>query len=142
MFKDLAEINMRPGFNFIDEEYIKKKEYEKIENKISIIEFLKKLQNHELQKSEEIRVTGLTFLLFKSKYWEKIGSLIKNILVNQVDYLQKKKPRVQFEIRGSLEEWRNIEISYQSEEYQLNKIFGNLDYIDEGYYWQQLNVSS
>lgn len=143
MFQMLPDIEMDVGFNLIDEAHGSKEEYEKIENSISLIAFLRKVRKKELKKAEEVRITGLTQFLYKSEDWKEAGSYVREVLLEHVNYLNRISPVIQLEVKGVLEEWGNIpKLTYRAKEFEMNRIFGSMVQKEEGYFWQEINISS
>jgi len=109
---------MDVGYNLVERELIGK-ELEEIEERMSIIEFLRRLWRGQ-DIGEKISVVGLDVLLFSN---EKIASYIRDLLVNSTSLLWNRI--VQFPVDGSLVLDLEPKIRYMGKEIKLTPIFGN-----------------
>lgn len=109
---------MEVGYNLI-ERNLMGKEFEEIKEKMSIIEFLRRL-HRRLSINPKISITGLEEALLTS---EKTATYIRRMLINSTRMLR--THIIQFPINGELTLNREPKIRYKSKEIRLTPIFGN-----------------
>ncbi|MEM4521370.1 MAG: hypothetical protein QXF23_06585 [Candidatus Bathyarchaeia archaeon] len=109
---------MEVGYNIVEKSLIGK-EFESIEEKISIIEFLRRLRRKK-PVNRKIAVIGLEEALLTG---EETARYIKRILVNSTSTLRTNI--IQFQINGELILDKEPKIRYKSKEISLTPIFGN-----------------
>jgi hypothetical protein len=111
-------ILMDVGYNLVERKLLGK-EFEEIEEKISIIEFLRMLQRKQAIKPK-ISVIGFDEVLLSEG---KISSYIRSILVRSTNILW--NHIIQFPINGELVLNQEPKIRYKHKEISLTPIFGN-----------------
>ena len=109
---------MEVGYNLIERKLMGK-EFEEIEEKMSIIEFLRRLHRREAI-NRKISVTGLEEALLTGI---ETATYIRRTLVNSIAMLR--THIIQFPINGELTLNREPKIRYRSKEISLTPIFGN-----------------
>jgi len=109
---------MEVGYNLIEKKMIGKG-FEEIEDKISIIEFLRRLYGRQTI-NQKIAVTGLEEALLSS---EETARYIRKILVDSTSMLR--AHIIQFPINGELVLNREPKIKYKAKEVSVAPIFGN-----------------
>ena len=109
---------MEVGYNLIERKLIGK-EFEEIEDKISIIEFLRRLREKQTI-NQRIAVTGLEELLLAGV---ETARYIRKILVGCTSMLR--AHIIQFPINGELVLNREPKITYKAKEVSIAPIFGN-----------------
>jgi hypothetical protein len=125
---------MNVGYNLVERRYVGK-EFEEIHERVSIIEFLRKLKKG--QKIEmKISVTGLDEILFSN---HEMASYIRDLLVRSTDLLW--NHIIQFLIDGEIVLNRVPKIRYRGREINLTLIFGNrLKPKANGYFHSPFNI--
>lgn len=108
---------MEVGYNIVEKGLIGK-DFEDIKEKMSIIEFLRKLRRKE-PLSRKIAVMGLEEALLAG---EEIAEYIRRILVRSTAAL--KASIIQFQVNGELILDKEPKIKYKSKEISLTPIFG------------------
>jgi hypothetical protein len=109
---------MEVGYNLIERKSIGK-EFEEIEEKMSIIEFLRRL--HRKQNiNPKISVTGLEEALLTGT---ETARYIRRMLIKSIATLR--TYIIQFPINGELTLNKEPKIRYRSKEISLTPIFGN-----------------
>ena len=109
---------MEVGYNLIEKKMIGKG-FEEIEDKISIIEFLRRLYGRQTI-NQKIAVTGLEEALLSS---EETARYIRKVLVDSTSMLR--AHIIQFPINGELVLNREPKIKYKAKEVSVAPIFGN-----------------
>ncbi|MEM0011078.1 MAG: hypothetical protein QW424_01485 [Candidatus Bathyarchaeia archaeon] len=109
---------MEVGYNIVEKSLIGK-EFENIEEKISIIEFLRRLRRKQ-PVNRRIAVIGLEEALLTG---EETARYIRRILVDSTYILRANI--IQFQINGELILDKEPKIRYKSKEVSLTPIFGN-----------------
>jgi len=109
---------MEVGYNLVERRLLGK-DLEEIGDKMSIIEFLRRLKRRQPIK-RKISVVGLDELLLSG---EEASSYIRSILVKSTGILW--MCIVQFPLNGELVLNREPKIRYKSREVSLTAIFGN-----------------
>jgi len=109
---------MEVGYNIVEKSLIGK-EFESIEEKISIIEFLRRLHRKK-PVNRKIAVIGLEEALLTG---EETARYIRRTLVNSTSTLRTNI--IQFQINGELILDKEPKIRYKSKEISLTPIFGN-----------------
>jgi len=109
---------MEVGYNLIERKLIGK-EYEEIKDKISIIEFLRRLKRKQ-KINQKISVTGLEEALLTGT---KTPTYIRRILKASTSRLR--NHIIQIQIKGELTLNRQPKIRYKGREIPLTPIFGN-----------------
>lgn len=109
---------MDVGYNLIEAKLIGK-EFEEIKEKISIIEFLRRLQRKQMI-SQKISVSGLGNVLLAG---EETLRFIRKVLTSSTNMLR--THIIQFPIRGELTLNREPKMRYRTREISLTPIFGN-----------------
>jgi len=109
---------MEVGYNLIERKLVGK-EFEEIEAKISIIEFLRRLRGRQTV-NQRIAVIGLEEALLSG---EKTARYVRNILVESTGMLR--AHIIQFPINGELVLNREPKIRYKAKEVSIAPIFGN-----------------
>jgi hypothetical protein len=125
---------MDVGYNFVERKYLGK-EFEEINEKMSIIEFLRRLHRRQAMKPK-ISVVGLDEVLLSD---DKISSYIRSLLVKSIGLLW--NHIIQFPINGDLVLNREPKIRYKGKEISLTPIFGNrLVLKADGYFHSPFNI--
>lgn len=126
---------MNTGYNLVEEKLIGK-EYEKIEKRISIIEFLRKLRNRE-PVNRVIAVVGFEDLLLTG---EETARYVRRILSESAPRLRNHV--IQFPIKGELILDREPKIRIgRGREIRLTPIFGvRLKVRAPGYFHSPPNI--
>jgi hypothetical protein len=109
---------MDVGYNLVERKHLGK-DFEEISEKISVIEFLRKLQRRQTIESK-ISVVGLDEALLSG---DKISLYIRSLLVRSTGLLW--NHIIQFLIDGDLVLNREPKIRYRGREISLTPIFGN-----------------
>ncbi|MEM2779203.1 MAG: hypothetical protein QXH00_10995 [Candidatus Jordarchaeales archaeon] len=109
---------MEVGYNIVEKSLIGK-EFENIEEKISIIEFLRRLHRKK-PVNRKIAVIGLEEALLTG---EETARYIRRTLINSTSTLRTNI--IQFQINGELILDKEPKIRYKSKEISLTPIFGN-----------------
>jgi len=109
---------MEVGYNLVERAFLGK-EFEEMEDRLSIIEFLRRLKRRQRIKPR-ICVTGLDEALIGD---ESVAEYIREILVESTNILR--TCIVQFPLNGSLIFNRTPKIKYKGREISLTPIFGN-----------------
>ncbi|MCR8454635.1 MAG: hypothetical protein NDP13_06585 [Crenarchaeota archaeon] len=109
---------MEVGYNIVEKSLVGK-EFENIEEKISIIEFLRRLYRKQ-PVNRKIAVIGLEEALLAG---EETARYIRRILVDSTYMLRTNI--IQFQINGELILDKEPKIRYRSKEINLIPIFGN-----------------
>ena len=109
---------MEVGYNLI-ERNLMGKEFEEIKEKMSIIEFLRRL-HRRLSINAKISITGLEEALLTG---EETARYIRRILTNSTSMLR--THIIQFAINGELTLNKEPKIRYKNKEIRLTPIFGN-----------------
>jgi len=105
------------GYNLIEEKLIGK-EYEEVKERISIIEFLRRLKNKK-SINKIIAIIGLEEILLKG---EEVTIYIRKILSTSASMLR--NHIIQFPIKGELILNRELKIRVRGREVRLTPIFG------------------
>jgi len=116
MVKDLKL--MEVGYNFVERKLLGK-EFEEIEEKMSIVEFLRRL-NRKHAIDQKISVTGFEEALLTEG---DAANYIRKILKTSISILRTRI--MQFPINGELTLNREPKIRFKSRELSLTPIFGN-----------------
>jgi hypothetical protein len=125
---------MEVGYNLVERKLLGK-EFEEINEKISIIEFLRRLQREQALELK-ISVVGLDELLLSG---DKISSYVRSLLVKSTGILW--NHIIQFPIDGELVLNREPKIKYRGREISLTPIFGNrLMPKADGYFYSPFNI--
>ncbi len=109
---------MEVGYNLVERKMIGK-EFEEIKDKISILEFLRRLHRRQTI-NQRIAVTGLEEALLAG---EETAKYIRKILIDSTSKLR--NHIIQFPINGELILNREPKIRYKAKEASLAPIFGN-----------------
>ena len=125
---------MEVGYNLVERKLVGK-EFEVINEKISIIDFLRRLRKGQAIK-EKISVVGLDELMLSGG---EISSYIRSLLVESTGILWNRI--IQFPVDGDLVLNREPKIKYRGREISLTPIFGNrLVPKAAGYFYSQFNI--
>jgi hypothetical protein len=125
---------MDVGYNLVERKHLGK-EFEEISEKISIIEFLRRLHRRQAVKPK-ISVVGLDEALLSDG---KISLYIRGLLVRSTSLLW--NHIIQFPIDGDLVLNREPKIRYRGREISLIPIFGNrIVPKADGYFHSPLNI--
>ena len=127
------------GFNIIE-----KTNHQIFEEKISIIEFLRKLRQEE-KFSYNFAITGLDTLLYYAEDREKVSKYIREILQDHANFLVTGNYIIQVVIEGTLhvvESFERPRVKYKEEEFLLYPIFGRVKQIDLKHFLAPLNLLS
>ena len=127
------------GFNIIEET-----NPQIFEEKISIIEFLRKLRQEE-KFSYNFAITGVDTLLYYAEDREKVSKYIREILQDHANFLVAGNYIIQVVIEGTLhvvESFERPRVKYKEEEFLLYPIFGRVKQIDLKHFLAPLNLLS
>jgi len=125
---------LRPGYNLIEEELIGKK-YEDIEEKISILEFLRRLKRKQ-PVSRKIAVIGFDELIIEGP---EVARIVRSILSRAVEQLR--NHIIQLPIGGRLVMDMEPKLRLRGREIRLALIFGNrLEIVEPGYFRSPPNI--
>lgn len=109
---------MEVGYNLVERKLVGK-EFEEIDEKLSIIEFLRKLYRKQ-SIPQKIAITGLEDALLSG---EETARYIRTILVNSTNIIRTKI--IQIQVDGELVLNKEAKIRYKSKEISLTPIFGS-----------------
>ena len=127
------------GFNIIE-----KTNPQIFEEKISIIEFLRKIRKQE-KFPYNFAITGVDTLLYYSEDREKVSKYIREILQDHANFLVAGNYIIQAVIEGTLhvvESFERPRVKYKGKEFLLYPIFGRVKQIDLKHFLAPLNVLS
>jgi len=125
---------MEVGYNLVERRLIGK-EFEEIEDKLSVIEFLRRLKRKQEIKPR-ICVIGLDEALLGDKY---IAGYIREVLVDSINILR--TYIIQFQMNGLLTFNREPKIRYRGKEISLTPLFGNrIKMKSIGYFHSPVNI--
>lgn len=127
------------GFNIIE-----KTNPRIFEEKISIIEFLRKIRKQE-KFPYNFAITGLDTLLYYSEDREKVSKYIREILQDHANFLVTGNYIIQVVIEGTLyivESSERPRVRYKEKEFLLYPIFGRVKQIDLKHFLAPLNLLS
>ena len=125
---------MEVGYNLVERKLIGKK-FEEIEEKMSIIEFLRRLNRKE-GINRKIAVIGFEEVLLSG---EGMARYVRQILVRSVNMLR--NHIIQIIVDGELVLDREPKIRYKGKEVSLILIFGNrLKPKEVGYFYSPPNI--
>ena len=129
------------GFNIIE-----KNEYsnEIFKDKMSIVEFLKKVQREE-KLPLNLAVFGIENLLYYSEEPERISRKIRNILQDAANFLTRGNYIIQIVVEGEIEIVESSErprINYKNKQFLLYPIFGRVKQVDLKHFIAPLNLLS
>lgn len=127
------------GFNIIE-----KTNPEIFKEKMSIIEFLRKVRKEE-KLPNNFAVTGLDTLLYYSKDKEKVSKYIRNTLQDHANFLVRGNYIIQIVMDGTLhivETYEKPRVKYKDQEFFIFTIFGRVKQIDLKHFLAPLNLTS
>jgi hypothetical protein len=125
---------MEVGYNLVERKLVGK-EFEVINEKMSIIEFLRRLRKGQVIE-KKISVVGLDELMLSGG---EISSYIRSLLVESTGILWNRI--IQFPVDGDLVLNREPKIKYRGREISLTPIFGNrLVPKTTGYFYAPFNI--
>jgi len=127
------------GFNILE-----KTNPEVFAEKISIIEFLRKIREEE-QLPYNFALTGLDTLLYFAEDREETGKHIRTLLQDAANFLFAGNYIIQVVLEGELsvvESYERPRINYKGEEILLYPIFGRVKQLDIKHFFTQLNLQS
>lgn len=125
---------MEVGYNLVERKLVGK-EFEVINEKMSIIEFLRRLRKGQVIE-KKISVVGLDELMLSGN---EISSYIRSLLVESTGILWNRI--IQFPVDGDLVLNREPKIKYRGREISLTPIFGNrLVPKATGYFYAPFNI--
>jgi hypothetical protein len=132
--KRLKLMKMEVGYNLVERKLLGK-EFEEIEERMSIVEFLRRLLRGK-DVGDKVSAVGLDELLSLN---ERVVSYIRDLLVRSTGLLWGRI--IQFPIDGSLVLNREPKIRYRGKEIRLTPIFGNrLIPKASGYFHSPFNI--
>lgn len=134
---------MNIGYNFVEGSEIQQNNLKMIPKKeMGIIPFLHALKYRE-PIPQDLIVNGLESLLYYSKAQEEIYHLIKEIMIDAVNYMLRKNPIIIFVINDEIQQWDQTVIKYKSERIPLQPIFGgSLHQEGVNRYHAEINIQS
>jgi len=127
------------GFNIIE-----KTNPEIFKEKISIIEFLRKIRKEE-KFPYDFAVTGLDTLLYYTEDKKEISEYIRKTLQDHANFLDRGKYIIQIVIDGTLhivESSERPRVKHKEEEFLLYPIFGRVKQVDIKRFLAPLNLTS
>ena len=127
------------GFNIIE-----KTNPEIFKEKMSIIEFLRKVRKEE-KLPNNFAVTGLDTLLYYSKDKEKVSKYIRNTLQDHANFLVRGNYIIQIVMDGTLhivETYEKPRVKYKDQEFLIFTIFGRVKQVDLKHFLAPLNLTS
>lgn len=127
------------GFNIIE-----KTNSQVFEEKISIIEFLRKITQEE-KFPYNFAIIGLDTLLYFAQDREKVSKYIREILQDHANFLVTGNYIIQVVIEGTLhivESFERPRVKYKEKEFLLYPIFGRVKQIDLKHFLAPLNLLS
>ena len=127
------------GFNIIE-----KTNPEIFKEKMSIIEFLRKVRKEE-KLPNNFAVTGLDTLLYYSKDKEKVSKYIRNTLQDHANFLVRGNYIIQIVMEGTLhivETYERPRVKYKDQEFLIFTIFGRVKQVDLKHFLAPLNLTS
>ena len=132
---------MDVGFNLIEEKSIESGKVELFENKMSIIQFLRKVSRME-DIPLDVSIIGFDQLLFSAVDRKEMTKYIRDLLIEKVNFLLNKSPCVQIIVDGSLEQWQKPIIRLNNEDLDVYTIFGKMERRDVNWFYTGLNIQS
>ena len=127
------------GFNIIE-----KTNPEIFKEKMSIIEFLRKVRKEE-KLPNNFAVTGLDTLLYYTKDKEKVSKYIRNTLQDHANFLVRGNYIIQIVMEGTLhvvETYERPRVKYKDQEFLIFTIFGRVKQVDLKHFLAPLNLTS
>ena len=122
-------IKMRPGYNLVERRLLRK-EFEEIEERMSIIEFLRRLRSGR-NIPMRVAITGLEKILLLGK---NVSVFVRQILADAPELLR--NSIIQFIIDGRLILDAHYKIKVDNDEVRLEPIFGlKIKPIRPGYFY-------
>ena len=112
--------------------------------KMSIIEFLRKVINEE-RLPYNFAVTGLDTLIYYAEDKEKVSKYIRNTLQDHANFLIRGNYIIQIVMEGTLhvvESYDRPRVRYKGEEFLIHPIFGRAKQIDLKHFLAPLNLTS
>ncbi|MHA1380633.1 MAG: hypothetical protein ACTSRG_19880 [Candidatus Helarchaeota archaeon] len=112
------------GYNFIEKASIIKGNYEKIDNKMSILQFFKNLERKNLPS--KFAIMGFDVFLYQIDESEEreLHQYIHRILSEHSNYLLRYKPIIEIIIEEKLVMNKTYKILYRGKKISLTDIFG------------------
>lgn len=134
--------NMKEGFHIIERKSIKENDLP-IFKKISIIRWIQNTRNKNFEKYEDYTVIGFERVLSEAENQKEMAKYLRNLLVENANYLVSTGSTFQFLIEGSIEMWKRPVVKSKSgETINLASVFGSLDRKGVNWFYQELNVQS
>ena len=127
------------GFNIIE-----KTNPEIFKEKMSIIEFLRKVRKEE-KLPNNFAVIGLDTLLYYTKDREKVSRYIRNTLQDHANFLVRGNYIIQIVMEGTLhivETYERPRVKYKDQEFLIFTIFGRVKQVDLKHFLAPLNLTS
>ena len=127
------------GFNIIE-----KINPQIFKEKISIIEFLRRIRNEE-KFPYNFAITGVDTLLYHAEDIEKVSTYIREILQDHANFLVAGNYIIQVVMEGTLHVVESLErprVKYKGKEFLLYSIFGRVKQIDLKHFLAPLNLLS
>ena len=132
---------MDVGFNLVEEKSIESGKVELFENKMSIIQFLRKVLRME-DIPLDVSIIGFDQLLFSADDRKEMTKYIRDLLIEKVNFLLNKSPCIQIIVDGSLEQWQKPIIRLNNEDLDVYTIFGKMERRDVNWFYTGLNIQS
>jgi hypothetical protein len=132
---------MDVGFNLVEEKSIESGKVELFEDKMSILEFLRKVSRME-DIPLDISIIGFDQLLFSADDRREMTEYIRDLLIEKVNFLLNKSPCIQIIVDGSLEQWQKPIIRLNNEDLDVYTIFGKMERRDVNWFYTSLNIQS
>ncbi|MHA1284483.1 MAG: hypothetical protein ACTSQP_18445 [Promethearchaeota archaeon] len=130
-------IDMKVGYNIITQNDLKEGKFIPLSNKLSIIEFLRKLQKKVLPA--DIQIIGLDQMLYFSENYEELSHNLREILIDNIEYLGKNYTAIQI-ICENLERWDRVYVKIKGKEIYLDELFGPLKELEKDYFYKYFNI--
>jgi hypothetical protein len=135
---------MKVGYNIVDNDALKSEEVSILPNKMSVVEFLKRVKN-EQDIPLDVCVKGLDTLIANSDNPIEISRFIRELLIDKSNFLIRQNLVVQLLMLGNLqvtEDASKPKSVINNIPIELNQIFGSLKREGIHYFYTQLNLSS
>ena len=130
-------IDMKVGYNIIAQQDLKEGRFISLQNKLSIIEFLRKLKIKDLP--DDIQIIGLDQMLFYSEDYADLCNNLREILIEMIEYLGKNYIAIQI-ICENLEKWDRVSVKIKGIDIYLDELFGPLKEKEKDYFYKYFNI--
>lgn len=138
---DVNDVSMEVGYNLIERKSVETGKYKLFEEKMSIIEFLRRVREKE-DIPLDVTIIGFDQLLFSAEDREEISRYIRDLLIERINFLMNKNPCIQILVDGSLEQWQKPIIRLNNEDLDIYTIFGKMERKDVNWFYTGINIQS